>query len=94
VPALFAHMFDDMNFISEQLLCHWSQMQVPGWCDDIINFSKKKAKIGCARTRSSVVFFGGHGQLLGHVALHVVAHGNPSPMTPVGSIISCQLICQ
>ena len=32
-------------------------------------------------------FFWGHGQLLGHVALHVVAHGNPSPMTPVGSII-------
>ena len=31
-------------------------------------------------------FFWGHGQLLGHVALHVVAHGNPSPMTPVGSI--------
>ena len=36
-------------------------------------------------------FFGGHGQLLGHVALHVVAHGNPSPMTPVGSIYSSPL---
>ena len=35
-------------------------------------------------------FFWGHGQLLGHVALHVVAHGNPSPMTPVGSIYKLQ----
>ena len=32
-------------------------------------------------------FFWGHAQLLGYVALHVVAHGNPSPMTPVGSIL-------
>jgi len=45
VPALFANVFDDMRFFVEQLLCHWSHMHVPGWCDDIINFSKKKAKI-------------------------------------------------
>ena len=45
VPARFANVVDDMRFFVEQLLCHWSQMHVPGWCDDIINFSKKKAKI-------------------------------------------------
>ena len=39
VPARFANVFDDMRFSVDQLLCHWSQMHVPGWCDDIINFS-------------------------------------------------------
>ena len=59
VPARFANVFDDMRFFVEQLLCHWSQMHVPGWCDDIINFSKKRPKSDALGWRSCAGFHGG-----------------------------------
>ena len=52
-------MFDDMNFISEQLLCHWSQMGVPGWCDEIINLRKKRPKSDAQGPGHLLFFFGG-----------------------------------